>query len=89
MIAIMGIMYRVYGLRLGPNFVLRLGADKSFSLRLTIEKVHTFAIFNDKYLQPYDCSDISFTATVKCTNPKTEIKVKPLKYKSLEYKLTL
>ena len=67
-----GVIYRVYGLRLGSNFVVRLASDKNFYLRLTAEKLHVFAIFNDKYLQPYGCSDTNVTATVNCTNPKTE-----------------
>ena len=33
-----GVMYRVCGLRLGPNFVVQVVADKKFYLRLTIEK---------------------------------------------------
>ena len=41
------VMYRVYGLRLGPNFVVRLAADKNFYLQLTVEKMHAFAVFND------------------------------------------
>ena len=41
------VMYRVYGLRLDPNFVVRLAADKNFYLQLTVEKMHAFAVFND------------------------------------------
>ena len=69
----MGIMHRVYGLKLSPNFAVRLVADKNFHLRLTIEKMHTFVVLNDKYLRRYGCSDTNFTAMGKCTNPKTEI----------------
>ena len=36
--------------------------------------MHAFAIFNSKYLRPQGCSDTNFTATVKHTIPKTEIK---------------
>lgn len=69
----MGIFHRVYGLKLSPNFAVRLAADKNFHLRLTIEKMHTFVVLNDEYLRRYGCSDTNFTAMGKCTNPKTEI----------------
>ena len=66
-------MYRVCGLRLGPNFVLRLVTEKNFYLRLTFEKMHAFVVFKDKYLRPYGCSNTNVMATVNCTNSKTEI----------------
>ena len=66
-------MYRVSGLRLGLNFVVRLAADKNFHLWLTVEKMHAFAVFNDKYLRPCDRSDTNLTTTVDYTNPKTEV----------------
>ena len=69
----MGVMYWVYGLWLGPNFIVWQVADKNFYLRLKIEKVHAFAVFNDFNLRPYGCCDTNFTATVNCKNPKTEI----------------
>ena len=72
----MGVMYSIYGIQLGPNFVLWLAADKNLYLRLTVAKIHAFLVLNKKYLQPYGCSNINFTAAVKCTNSKTEIKVK-------------
>ena len=50
-------MYRVCGLQPGPNFVVRLAADKNFYLRLTVEKMHPVAVFNDKYLRQNDYSD--------------------------------
>ena len=81
-------MYRIYGLRLGPNFVLQLVAGKNFYLWLMVEKMHAFAVLYDKYLRPYHRSDTNFMTTVKCTNPKTEIKVKSLKYISWKYKST-
>ena len=52
---------------------LLLAADNNFYLWLTVEKIHAFAVFNDKYLRPYRCSDRNFTATVNFTNPKTQI----------------
>ena len=66
-------MYRVGGLRIGPNFKGRLVADKNFYLQLTVEKMHALAVFSDKYLRSYGCSDTFFTATVNCTNPKYQI----------------
>ena len=68
-----GVIYRVSGLRLLPNFVVRLVADKNFYLRLTVEKMHAFAVFSDRYLRPCGCSDTIFAATVDCTNPKFQI----------------
>ena len=53
--------------------MLRLAIDKKFYLHLTVEKMHAFAIFNDKYLLPCGYGDTKFTATVNCTNLKTEI----------------
>ena len=66
-------MHRIYGLWLGSNFAVRPAADKNFYLSLTVEKMYAFAVFNDKYLRSYDCSDTNFTAEIKCTNSKTEI----------------
>ena len=37
-------MYRVCGLQLGPNFVLRLTAFKNFYFGLTVGKMHAFAV---------------------------------------------
>ena len=37
-------MYRVCGLQLGPNFVVRLATSKNFYLRLTVEKMHVLAV---------------------------------------------
>ena len=68
-------MYRVCGLRQGPNFGMRLTAVKNFYLRLAIEKIHAFAVFTEKYLRSYDCGGTKFTATVKCTNAKTEMQI--------------
>ena len=66
-------MYRVYGFRLGPDFVVRLVVEKKIYLQLMVEKMKTSAVFNNKYLRPLGWSDTTFTATVNCTNPKTEI----------------
>ena len=53
-------MHRIYGLWHGSNFAVRPAADKNFYLRLTVEKMHAFPVFNG-------------TAGIKCTNSKTEI----------------
>ena len=66
-------MYRVCGLRLGPNFAVRLSADKNFYLQLTVEKMHAFVVFGDKYLRPYGCSHTNLTTTVNCTSTKSQI----------------
>lgn len=66
-------MYRVLGLRLGPIVVVRLAAAKNFCLQLTAEKIRALAVFEDKYLQLYGCSDWNVTATATCTNPETEV----------------
>ena len=34
-----------------------------------------FAVFAEKYLQSHGCRGINFTATVDCTNSKTEIQI--------------
>ena len=39
-------MYRVCGLRLGPIIGLQLAADKRFHMRLSVEKMHAFAVLN-------------------------------------------
>ena len=57
---------------------MRLAAGNNFYLRLTFEKMHAPSVFNDQYLESYGCSDINFTATVKYTNTKAEIKSKTI-----------
>ena len=60
-------------MRLGPNFIVRLAAGQNFYLRLTVKKIHAFAVFSNKYLWTYGCSNTNFPATANCANPKTEI----------------
>ena len=69
-------MYRVYGLRLGPNFEVWPAGDKHFYLRLIFEKMIAFAFFTENNLWPYGCSGTNFTATGNCTNSKTEMQTK-------------
>ena len=54
----------------GSEFVVPVAADKNFYLRLTVEKMHVLAVFSDKYLQLWGCSNTSYTAMVNCANPK-------------------
>ena len=61
-------MYRFCGLRLGPNLGMRPAADKKFYLRLTVQKMHTFVLFTEKYLRPCGCSGTNVTAAVNCAN---------------------
>ena len=63
----------------GSKLGMRPTTDKNFYLRLTVEKMHAFAVFTKKYLRPYDCSDTSCTTAVNCTKPKTEMQTKIIK----------
>ena len=65
-------LYRVFGLRLGPNLGVRPTVKKKFYFGSTIEKMHALVVFTEKYLRPYDCNDTNFTAAVKCTYLKTK-----------------
>ena len=65
-----GVMHRICGLRLSPNFGVWSAADNNFYLGLK----RAFAVFTDKYLQPCVCSGHNFTAVVHYKNPRTEIK---------------
>ena len=49
-------MYRVFGLRLGPNFGVWPAADKNFYLWLTVEKILALAVFTKKYLRSCGCA---------------------------------
>ena len=77
-------MYRVRTLRLGPDFGVRSVAGKNFSLWLTAEKVHAFAVFTDKYLRPWGSSSTNFMAEVNCKNLKIKIKSKTIKTEIIE-----
>ena len=69
----MGVMCRVCGLRMSSNFGVWLTANKNFYLQLTVEKMHAFAVFTEKYLGSYGCNGTNFTDMVVCTNQKMEI----------------
>ena len=53
-------MYRVFGLRLGPNFGVWPMADKKF-------------ILTKKYLRLYGSGDTNYTAATNCGYPEIEI----------------
>ena len=71
-----GRIYRVCGLRLGPNFGVQPATGKNFYLRLTVEKMCAFTVFTQKYLRSYGYNDTIFTTAVNCTNQKTEAESK-------------
>ena len=54
---------------------------------LTVEKMHVFVVFTEKYLRSYGCSGINFTATVNCTNPKTETQSEIIETQITEIKI--
>ena len=56
-------------------------ADKHFYLWLTVEKMHSFEDFAEKYLWPHSCSSTNFTAVVNCTNPETEMQTNIIEIK--------
>ena len=62
-----GVMYKVYGWWLGPNWP---AADKYFYLQLTDEKIRAFATFNKKYFRPYSCNGSSSTAAANSVYSK-------------------
>ena len=65
-----GVMYKVFGLRVGPNFAVRPATGKNFYLSLKDKKMVALTIFTEKYLWPYDSN---FTAASNYSNLKTEI----------------
>ena len=54
-----GHVYRPSSFWLGPNYVVWLAAEKNFYLWLTVEKMHAFALFNNRYVQLSGCSNIN------------------------------
>ena len=77
-------MYRVCGLRLGPNIGV---AKKKFYLWLTPDEMHVFAVFTEKNLRSYGCSGTNFTTAVNCTNPNTEIQSEIIETEIIEAKM--
>ena len=71
----MGVKYRVCSLVLGPNCVVLLAGGKNFYLPLTVEKMHAFAVFKDKYLRIYGCSDTDFTAPVATLRLRSTVQI--------------
>ena len=68
----MGAMYRVFALRLAPNFEVPSAADKKFYLQLTVRKLRVPVVLTKKYLRLDDYSDTNLTAAVDCENRKIE-----------------
>ena len=46
---IIGDMYRVCSLQLGPNFGVQPATGKNFYLQLMVEKMSAFSVFTDKF----------------------------------------
>ena len=68
-------IYKIFSLQLCPNIVVAAG--KIFYCRLTVEKIHMFAVFTDKLLQPYGCSGTNFLrllSTVQVQKLKCKVK---------------
>ena len=68
---------------------MRPAADKKFYLRLTINKMHAFAVLTEKYLRPYGWSGTNFTAAVSCTTPNTEIPSEIIETEIIKHKSSL
>ena len=77
-------MYRASGLRLCPNFGMRLTTDRNFYLRLTVEKMHVFVL-------QFSLRNIySHTAVVApILQLRLTIETKKLKYELKQYKFAL
>ena len=54
---------------------MRPAAGIKLYLRLTVEKIHTFATFTEKHLWSYGCLDTNFTAAVKFADAQIEIQI--------------
>ena len=70
-------IYKIFSLQLCPNVVVQPAAGKNFYCRLTVEKIHMFAVFTDKLLQPYGCSGTNFLrllSTVQVQKLKCKVK---------------
>ena len=52
---------------------MRPATGKRFYLRLTVEKMHAFTVFTEKYLWPYRCSSTCFMGVVNCKSPETDV----------------
>ena len=63
-----GVMYGVWGLRLGPKFEMWPAAERNLYLRIEGEKIRSFAAFTKKYLEPHGWNGANFAAVAKCTN---------------------
>ena len=86
MLHVMGARNRICSVRLGPNFEVHPVVDKNSNFWLTFKKMHAFAVFPEKYLEPCVFRGTNFTAAVNFVIQELEYKVKLLIDKSLKYK---
>ena len=66
------------------NTGVQPAADKKFYLRLTIDKMHVFVDFTDKYLQSYGYSATNFRFAINCSNPNAEVQSKIIEIDIIE-----
>ena len=45
--------------------------------------MQVFAVFIEKYFRSYGCSGTNFTATINCTNSKTELQIEIIETKTI------
>ena len=83
------VMYSVCALLLGPNFGVRLMADKKFYLRLTVEKMHALVVFTENIYDQSALVAAKILLLLTVETQKLKYKLKSLKHKSLENKSTL
>ena len=83
----MGAVYRVFGLRLGPNLGVRPAADKKFHLRLTVENMCIFAVFTNKHLRLYGSVTPILRLQLSVDTQRLKYITLPLKYKTIKIKL--
>ena len=70
-------IYKIFSLQLCSNIIVQPAAGKKIYWRLTVEKIHMFAVFTDKLLQPYGCSGTNFLrlpSTVQVQKLKCKVK---------------
>ena len=72
-------MYRVCGLRLGPNFGVWPAAGKNFYLWLTVEKMRAFAGETCAFLPRNICGQTAEVAAI--LRLRLNVRIQKLKYK--------
>ena len=81
-------MNRVCSLQ-GTNIGVQPTADRKFHLRLTVDKMHAFAIFTKKYLRSYGSNGTNFTTAVNCSNRNTEVQNEFIEIEIMEAQICL